>query len=75
MNKNLTQIAFILDRSGSMASMAEETIGGFNTFLAEELNLEKHGRGAYASVHEGMSLNSNEICKRRRAQRTKEIGF
>lgn len=36
MNKNLTNIAFILDRSGSMASMADEAIGGFNAFLAEQ---------------------------------------
>jgi uncharacterized protein YegL len=29
----LTEIALVLDRSGSMASMAKEAIGGFNTFL------------------------------------------
>lgn len=33
MNKNLTQIVFILDRSGSMQSMATEAIGGFNAFV------------------------------------------
>jgi Mg-chelatase subunit ChlD len=31
-----TQIAFILDRSGSMGSMAQEAIGGFNAFLKEQ---------------------------------------
>jgi uncharacterized protein YegL len=36
MNTNLTYIAFILDRSGSMQSMAEEAIGGFNAFLSEQ---------------------------------------
>lgn len=33
MNKNLTEIAFVLDRSGSMQSMAAAAIEGFNHFL------------------------------------------
>jgi hypothetical protein len=33
MNKNLTEIAFILDRSGSMKSCAVGAIAGFNQFL------------------------------------------
>ena len=37
MNNNLTHIAFILDRSGSMDSMAKEAIGGFNAFIEEQL--------------------------------------
>jgi len=37
MNKNLTEIAFILDRSGSMASCKEEAITGFNEFLADQV--------------------------------------
>lgn len=36
MNTNLTHIAFILDRSGSMQSMAEEAIGGFNAFIDQQ---------------------------------------
>lgn len=36
MNTNLTHIAFILDRSGSMDSMSKEAIGGFNSFLADQ---------------------------------------
>lgn len=34
MNKNYTEIAFILDRSGSMASCSDAAITGFNKFLA-----------------------------------------
>jgi hypothetical protein len=34
--KDSTDITVILDRSGSMASVADDTIGGFNTFLAEQ---------------------------------------
>ena len=37
MNNNLTHIAFILDRSGSMDSMAKEAIGGFNAFIEEQI--------------------------------------
>lgn len=33
MNANLTEIACILDRSGSMESIREDAIGGFNAFL------------------------------------------
>ena len=36
MNKQLTEIAYILDRSGSMEPMAEPAITGFNEFLAEQ---------------------------------------
>lgn len=31
-----TDITIVLDRSGSMASVCDDTIGGFNTFLAEQ---------------------------------------
>ena len=44
MNNNLTHIAFILDRSGSMDSMAKEAIGGFNAFIAK---LIKQQRAVY----------------------------
>lgn len=33
---NLTEIVAILDRSGSMSCLRQDTIGGFNTFLAEQ---------------------------------------
>jgi len=36
MNTNLTEIAFVLDRSGSMQSMVEPAIAGFNRFLREQ---------------------------------------
>jgi uncharacterized protein (DUF305 family) len=36
MNKNLTEIAYILDRSGSMTDMVEPAIAGFNRFLREQ---------------------------------------
>ena len=30
MKKNLTELVFILDRSGSMGGLEQDTIGGFN---------------------------------------------
>jgi len=33
---NLTEIVFILDRSGSMAGLESDTIGGFNSMLARQ---------------------------------------
>lgn len=36
MNPQLTEIAFILDRSGSMSSVREQAIAGFNHFLADQ---------------------------------------
>jgi uncharacterized protein YegL len=34
--KNLTEIVCVLDRSGSMASIIDDAIGGFNTFLKSQ---------------------------------------
>ena len=36
MKKNLTEIVFILDRSGSMAGLEEDTIGGFNAMIEKQ---------------------------------------
>jgi hypothetical protein len=36
MNKQLTEIAYILDRSGSMQPMVESAITGFNSFLKDQ---------------------------------------
>ncbi len=36
MKKNLTEMVFILDKSGSMAGMEEDTIGGFNAMIEQQ---------------------------------------
>ena len=38
MKKNLTEIVFILDRSGSMAGLEKDTIGGFNSMIGRQKN-------------------------------------
>lgn len=36
MNENLTELVFILDRSGSMSGLERDTIGGFNSMLEKQ---------------------------------------
>lgn len=36
MNKNLTEIIFIIDKSGSMLGLTDDTIGGFNSVLESQ---------------------------------------
>ena len=36
MKKNLTEIVFILDRSGSMSGLEDDTIGGFNSMIRKQ---------------------------------------
>lgn len=36
MKKGLTELVFILDRSGSMASLTLDTIGGFNSLIEKQ---------------------------------------
>ena len=47
MKKKLTEIVFILDRSGSMAGLEDDTIGGFNAMI--EKQKQKQG-DAYVST-------------------------
>ena len=36
MRKNLTEMVFILDKSGSMAGMEKDTVGGFNAMIEKQ---------------------------------------
>lgn len=47
MRKDLTEIVFILDRSGSMSGLESDTIGGFNSMLAKQ---QKQEGEAYIST-------------------------
>ena len=40
MDKNLTELVFILDRSGSMGGLESDTIGGFNSLLEKQKKVE-----------------------------------
>lgn len=47
MKKNLTELVFILDRSGSMQGLEADTIGGFNSMLSKQ---QKEAGEAYLST-------------------------
>lgn len=36
MNKNLTELVFIIDKSGSMSGLENDTIGGFNSLIEKQ---------------------------------------
>jgi uncharacterized protein YegL len=40
MNKNVTEVIFLLDRSGSMGGLEEDTIGGFNAFIERQCKMK-----------------------------------
>lgn len=40
MKKGLTELVFILDKSGSMAGLEHDTIGGFNSMLQKQKDLD-----------------------------------
>lgn len=44
MNPHLTEIAYILDRSGSMSSMQEPAIAAFNAFIKSQLDVPGDAR-------------------------------
>ena len=35
-NNNLTEMVFILDRSGSMSGLESDTIGGYNSLIEKQ---------------------------------------
>lgn len=41
MKQNVTEIIFLLDRSGSMSGLESDTIGGYNSFLQSQCKLGK----------------------------------
>lgn len=40
MKKNLTEMVFIIDKSGSMCGLENDTIGGFNSMLEKQKNVD-----------------------------------
>ena len=57
--KNYTELVFILDRSGSMAGLESDTIGGFNSMIKKQQN-ETEGNALVSTVlfdHESIVLH------------------
>lgn len=65
MKSNKTEVVFILDRSGSMSNLVNDTIGGFNSFVDEQ---KKSGAESslttilfdteYNLLHNGVVINN-----------------
>ncbi len=47
MKRNITELVFLLDRSGSMGGLEEDTIGGYNSVLKKQ---RKNGEDVYVST-------------------------
>ena len=56
MKKNLTEIVFILDRSGSMSGLESDTIGGFNSMI--EKQKKEDGEALISTI---LFNNSSEV--------------
>ena len=63
MRKDLTEIIFILDRSGSMSGLEKDTIGGYNSFLEKQKDVKGEANVTtilfdteYEVLHNGVDL-------------------
>lgn len=63
MKKDLTEIIFILDRSGSMSGLERDTIGGYNSFLEAQRKVEGQAQittilfdDKYEVLHDGVNI-------------------
>ena len=56
MKKNMTELVFILDRSGSMSGLEQDTIGGFNAMI--EKQKKEPGEAIVSTV---LFDNENEV--------------
>lgn len=64
MKKNLTEMVFILDRSGSMSHLVDDTIGGFNSMIDEQKKEDGDAYvttvlfdGQYEMLHDHVNIN------------------
>ena len=53
MKKNLTELVFILDRSGSMGGLEQDTIGGFNSKLISRSGIIDKGGNSHVRSNFG----------------------
>ena len=73
MKKNLTEIVFILDRSGSMAGLEDDTIGGFNAMIEKQKG--EPGEAVISTVlfdHESVVIHDRVDVKRIKPMTRKE---
>jgi uncharacterized protein YegL len=70
MDNNLTEIIFLLDRSGSMAGLETDTIGGFNGFVKKQAALGPAKvttvlfDDRYEILHNGIKAETAELSRK-----------
>jgi uncharacterized protein YegL len=57
-----TVITFLLDKSGSMASILDDTIGGYNTYVSKLRETEEEGMETYFSLVAFDSHSVDKMC-------------
>ena len=67
MKENLTELVFILDRSGSMGGLESDTIGGYNAMLSKQKNQSGRAKvttvlfdDEYELIHERLDIEKVE---------------
>lgn len=70
MQKNHTELVFILDRSGSMSGLEKDTLGGFNAMLKKQKELEGECRittvlfdNQMQLLHDRLDIQAVEMLK------------
>lgn len=65
MKKSLTELVFILDKSGSMGGLEKDTIGGFNSLLEKQKNVDGECRittvlfdNSYELLHDRIDIKA-----------------
>jgi hypothetical protein len=61
----MTEITIILDRSGSMESIANDAIGGFNTYLKQQQAQGGDARLTHEGTHQVMEEMSARVSQSR----------
>lgn len=72
MDNNLSELVFILDMSGSMLNLTEDTIGGYNSLLKEQRKQDGEAKittvlfdDRYIMLHDGVDIkNVKDITKK-----------
>lgn len=61
MKENLTDITIVLDRSGSMESIKDDTVGGYNRFLSDQQKADGEGLLTLVQFDDRYEVHSNAI--------------
>lgn len=59
MKQGLTEIAFVIDKSGSMAGLEDDIVGGFNSFINEQKSLPDEARVTVVTFNQDVRVNKD----------------